>query len=88
MTITGKSLAEVANVRFGEMSVIPKTQSSTSITVTTPSHEAGEVDVIMINKNGTSVKAVKPYKFLTKKSRNKAVTRNAPQANRHQFTES
>ena len=64
VTITGKGFAEGVTVSFGENAATQKSLSPTSIIVTTPSHVPGKVDVVVRNKDGTSVTASKAYTYV------------------------
>ncbi|MCE0539506.1 IPT/TIG domain-containing protein [Kineosporia rhizophila] len=54
VTITGTGFTGATAVSFGGTSVTPTVSSNTSLTVTTPAHAAGTVDITVTGPNGTS----------------------------------
>jgi hypothetical protein len=73
VTITGQNFDDVI-VRFGEKDATFKRWSQTSITVITPEHTAGNVDVFVINKNGQSFVIRKGYTYVTTKTNERPAT--------------
>ena len=54
VTITGTNLASATSVTFGGTAGSVTNNTATSITVTAPTHAAGQVDVLVTTANGTS----------------------------------
>lgn len=54
VTVTGTNFVTGASVAFGTTTVIPSSVTATSITVTTPAHAAGAVDVTVSNQDGSN----------------------------------
>ena len=55
VTITGAGFMAGARVSFGGTSVSPAGLNSTSISVTTPQHPSGLVDIVVTNPDGQSI---------------------------------
>jgi IPT/TIG domain len=54
VTVTGTDLGGATSVKFGNVNGTAVSATSTSITVTSPAHVAGPVDVRVVTPNGTS----------------------------------
>ena len=54
VTITGTGFTGTTNVKFANTSATPTVVNDTTITVTSPAHAVGVVDVTVIGPNGTS----------------------------------
>lgn len=65
VTISGTGFDDAPAVHFGENEVTPEKIGRTSLTVKTPPHAAGEVDVFVINKDGQSFMVRGGYTYVT-----------------------
>src|SRR6185437_5148087 len=54
VTVTGTGFTGATSVNFGGTTAVPTVVSDTSLTVTSPAHAAGTVDVLVTNGVGTS----------------------------------
>lgn len=63
VTITGSEFVNPV-VSFGGAAVAPSASTKTSITVTTPAHAAGAVDVVVTNQDGQSAIRVGAFTYL------------------------
>lgn len=57
VTITGTNLGDVTSVEFGGAKATITSQDTSTITVTTPEHEAGDVDVVVSSSAGESAES-------------------------------
>lgn len=65
VTISGTNFVSGAKVTFGGTSATVRSVSSTSISVTTPSHAAGTVNVVVTDPSGLSATLTNGYTYTT-----------------------
>jgi hypothetical protein len=63
VTISGSNFVSGATVTFGSTQATVRSLSSTSISVRTPAHAAGTVNVVVTNPSGQSATLTNGYTF-------------------------
>ena len=64
VTIAGANLTGVTSVTLGGVAAVVGANGANSVTVTTPAHAAGAVDVVVTAAGGTSVPSVAGYTYV------------------------